>query len=336
MKVLYLIGNGFDLNLGLNTSFEDFFEYYKNTISDEPLIQKLKENIKGKKKDWSDLEIAFGEYTKKFNTLEEFDLVFDNLKDELAIYLIQQQNNFDFEILNQKTFFNFLGNPESYLLPKDKNQIKNIFSKFGSSNWSLEISTFNYTSILDILIGKDKNNFSIGIRQNGQNVIFKRLVHIHGYLDNHMVLGVNDVDQIGNFHFKNNPVIINSIVKDKCNESYKLMTEQIVRNQISRANLIVIFGSSIGDTDKIWWEFVGKRLTQDCILILFKKGVNLRPRQEHKIFRYEKEIKNHFLEKTNLTEIEKSMIEDKIFIGLNTSFLDLIPPPIVNPEWITT
>ena len=28
MKVVYLIGNGFDLNLGLKTSYSDFYTYY--------------------------------------------------------------------------------------------------------------------------------------------------------------------------------------------------------------------------------------------------------------------------------------------------------------------
>ena len=30
MKVVYLIGNGFDLNLGLKTSYSDFYTYYLN------------------------------------------------------------------------------------------------------------------------------------------------------------------------------------------------------------------------------------------------------------------------------------------------------------------
>ena len=30
MNILYLIGNGFDLNLGLPTRYSDFLEYYFN------------------------------------------------------------------------------------------------------------------------------------------------------------------------------------------------------------------------------------------------------------------------------------------------------------------
>lgn len=40
MKILYIIGNGFDLNLQLKTSYKDFYDYYKSTESSTDSIRK--------------------------------------------------------------------------------------------------------------------------------------------------------------------------------------------------------------------------------------------------------------------------------------------------------
>ena len=45
MQILYIIGNGFDLNLGLETSYNHFYNYYKAVESDNINVQKLKKNI---------------------------------------------------------------------------------------------------------------------------------------------------------------------------------------------------------------------------------------------------------------------------------------------------
>jgi hypothetical protein len=81
-----------------------------------------------------------------------------------------------------------------------------------------------------------------------------------------MVLGVNDISQIDNIGFHKNQDIIETIIKDECNQAQKHTKEIWCKNQIKKANLICIFGSSIGDTDNIWWELVGEQLTRDCNL----------------------------------------------------------------------
>lgn len=45
MQILYIIGNGFDLNLGLKTSYKDFYDHYKSVDSSKNSINNLKKNI---------------------------------------------------------------------------------------------------------------------------------------------------------------------------------------------------------------------------------------------------------------------------------------------------
>lgn len=60
MNITFLIGNGFDLNLNLNTRYTDFYKYY---IKNDPK-DLLSESIKEDYEMWSDLEVGLGEFLK--------------------------------------------------------------------------------------------------------------------------------------------------------------------------------------------------------------------------------------------------------------------------------
>ena len=45
MNIVYIIGNGFDLNLDMKTRYTDFYEYYKSIKSDKSSIKQLKTEI---------------------------------------------------------------------------------------------------------------------------------------------------------------------------------------------------------------------------------------------------------------------------------------------------
>jgi abortive infection AbiH-like protein len=84
MNVLFFIGNGFDLNLGLKTSYADFYKYYTKIISKSSAVNRLKNEISGDLKDWSDLELSLGKYTEKIKSVTEFDQVFEDIGNYLS------------------------------------------------------------------------------------------------------------------------------------------------------------------------------------------------------------------------------------------------------------
>ena len=45
-NVVFLIGNGFDLGLGLKTSYRDFIDFYLNKKEDDSLLNSEKEIIR--------------------------------------------------------------------------------------------------------------------------------------------------------------------------------------------------------------------------------------------------------------------------------------------------
>ena len=94
MNILFMIGNGFDKNLGLNTSYIDFYEYYVKLPSSNEVVKVFKDDLKKNNYvDWSDLELALGEYSSNFKKEEDYILLINdiimNLK-EYLIYLVQK------------------------------------------------------------------------------------------------------------------------------------------------------------------------------------------------------------------------------------------------------
>ena len=60
MNITFLIGNGFDRNLGLATSYRDFVKEYKNTPGSTKNLEKFREYINENEDLWSQAEIEIG------------------------------------------------------------------------------------------------------------------------------------------------------------------------------------------------------------------------------------------------------------------------------------
>lgn len=321
MKILYIIGNGFDLNLGLKTSYKDFYEYYKSIDSSNENVNNLKRSISDNYKNWADLELALGQYTEALKTRDDFDVMFEDIRDHLAQYLSLEENNFDFRRVNREKFFENLVNPEHFLLTSEYLKIESYKSGFLNQHWNVDIVTFNYTTIIDRIIGEDKNVVIGSHSRERYRVLLSGVEHIHGFVDKQMVLGVNDISQLKNEKFQIDEDIIEAIVKEKCNNAHRHNIDVLFRKKIGQADLICIFGSSIGDTDNIWWEAIGNRLKRKPIpIIIFTKGEEvISPRNAYKNNRTEREIRNYFLSKTNLNDVERQGIKGNIYVVLDSS-----------------
>ncbi|GAA4426185.1 hypothetical protein GCM10023188_07990 [Pontibacter saemangeumensis] len=318
MQILYIIGNGFDLSLGLKTSYSDFYNYYKTVESDNANVQRLKENISKSYESWSDLELALGSYTQHLEKIEELDDILLDIGDELSKYLHLEELKLENYEFDQKAFFNYLSFPESVFLPADKEVLFNLKKRWENHQWNLNIYTFNYTSVIERIFGGKQKNVILANHTNQSSIILREIKHIHGFLDNDMVIGVNDKNQIKNESFHGNIDVLESIVKSECNRANRNNIDGQFTNAINSANMICIFGSSIGETDNKWWELIGERLKSDCHLIIFSKGAEIPPRIRHMQARAERTFRDFFLSKTKLSEEEMETVEKKIFIGLNT------------------
>jgi hypothetical protein len=125
MNTVFLIGNGFDINLGLKTRYTDFYKYYNSKESKNESIKLLKNNISNNFNNWSDLEQALGQYTENFTTSDEFISVFEDLGDNLGDYLIALEKDFCTILFDKDKVAEYLCNPERYLSTADRLEMAN-------------------------------------------------------------------------------------------------------------------------------------------------------------------------------------------------------------------
>ena len=88
MQITFLIGNGFDIGIGLKTRYEDFYKKYcvvteddnDNIRSYKEMLQKRDSEEMLKIIDWADFEIAFGQHSEEFK-IEEKELYIERFED---------------------------------------------------------------------------------------------------------------------------------------------------------------------------------------------------------------------------------------------------------------
>ncbi|WP_241773580.1 bacteriophage abortive infection AbiH family protein [Pseudoalteromonas undina] len=286
---MYLIGNGFDLNLGLRSSYKDFYNHYKSHENDSSVIKSFKSNISKDLDKWSDLEMALGEYTKAITSIDELDEIHGSIVDELADYLDKAQDEFiqnKLDSVNADKFLDDLFKPEKFLLYRDANALRHFYAVGDRSANIYNIINFNYTHTLELIIGlENKLNRNQGLsieRVGNSSHSLNSIFHVHGTIDSDMVLGVDSNEQIFNEELSKNIDATNQLIKRECNLVMRHGIEADSEKLISIADLICIFGSSMGKTDQIWWDLISNQLqSRNCRLIIFEylPGVNQRRSQ---------------------------------------------------------
>lgn len=322
MKIVYLLGNGFDINLGLKTRYTDFYEYYLKKDSKNNIIEKLKSNIFDNVVNWSDLELALGQYTSSFESVLEFDNVYEDLLNGLCDYLNEESKKYDFSNLKNEVFFTDLCKPEFFLKPGDINEFKEYKNQWGSSERNISIINFNYTNTLE------KITDALDLKQyiavfNGIPFYLKDLIHVHGSTDERTILGVNDITQIGNENFHKENDIIEALIKTESNDKQKHLDDKKCQNLINSADIICIFGCSLGETDKFWWNLIGKNLKRGIKVVIFFRAEEQNPRFQHKILRLERKIRSLFLSMSDLSDEEYEIFGKNVYIKINAEIFQL-------------
>lgn len=336
MDITFLIGNGFDLNLGLKTTYQDFLKYYcseENCPSNNDEIKKCKEGIGKDCKIWCDFEIAIEEYSNNF-TPESLKTYIDfhlNVCIELSKYLKIEEKKICTEDLIEKvadTLSESLMNITEGIKPDVKKTIDTILNPTNSIHY--HFINFNYTKTLkDILEIFTEKNKKIGQRQsNGGNPynIVGSSYHIHGTAGSQdMILGVNDISQITNaelFAGENGEYLVN-FIKTESNRDNGMEKENICFDLIEKSKIIYVYGMSMGYTDKIWWQKIYQNLNRNpdkCIIIDEYDEIdyglleNLNERRT-KI----KNVQNAFLKHSNVEVPYGDPIRDRIHVILNTN-----------------
>lgn len=132
VRITFLIGNGFDLNLGLKTRYTDFYPHYCSMPSHRHReIARFRELLKqtGSHPLWADFEKALGECTSvpPLHQQQPLRSCLQDFKRQFAAYLKAEENRIDFDSRGAamaEKFLSDLGSCLDYVEPHIRNVIQ--------------------------------------------------------------------------------------------------------------------------------------------------------------------------------------------------------------------
>lgn len=327
MEIVYLIGNGFDLNMGLKTKYSDFYSQYIQSESIDESILRLKQDIgkylskESSDINWSDFELDFGRYTSRITSVEELINIYEDVNISLHNYIKEQElllGMRDKQVLIKDLMF-----PAEHLREIDKFYINDFAARFKKTPQNTNIITFNYTKCIENILGiKYVNHYKLGYNNKGNPCYLHSIKHIHGCIDDNILVGVNDINQIHNEQFKKDNTALALLIKPQSNKAIGSRVDEECIRVVQKSNLVCLFGLSLGDSDMFWWNLIGEQLLRtDFRLILFVRDNDLTIK--HLIGETIKFYKEFLLSKTDLSLEEKNEVGEKIFIGYNTEIFKL-------------
>lgn len=321
MRILFVIGNGFDKNLGLSTGYTEFYNWYTSTPSSCDAVRQLKESIYGQYQNWSDLELGIGEYTENISNLDDSIEIYDDIVIGMQDYLSIEVEKYIYDTSCKETLLNDIFHPEKFLRSNEANSIFNNFNR--NNEWSASVISFNYTDTFERLLGNPNLPLQTDFKDEGPRKL-SNIIHIHGYIGERMILGVNDVSQIANKELCEYPKFIFRYIKSENNKTYQLNHEQDCQDLITQADVICLFGLSLGLTDKSWWNRIATRIynSSSSRLIIFdyrpnfKLQGNLGPKYQG----YVEDVKDKFLKAAGFPL--NSGFRNQIYVAFTPSIFD--------------
>ena len=252
MNFTFLIGNGFDINCGLKSSYSDMYEgYCEEKETDSEVIKKFKKLIKQNNyKNWSDFEWAMREYINEFKIerdfiecLEDFGIYLNNylIEEEAKFFKRYQSNKFLIsELQNEiKKSINIgIGTSYEYF---SNNVVNDINDKKRNSLMPIQYNfiVFNYTEVFERMLGLAR--------------VDNHVVYIHGSLKGKdIILGIDNEKQLELKIFKLSDVGKLSFIKPIFNEEYDTSRVNVASNTILESDVICVYGMSLGESDLTW------------------------------------------------------------------------------------
>lgn len=335
MNITFLIGNGFDNSLNIDTSYKSFYNWYCKQSNKNDNISKFKQHIEfGKGEYWSDFEVGLGNYTEYFTkeTANEFLECYIDAQQNLIKYINIEKQQLDFESYNDEDFkkigdglINFFGEVN----PTSKETLKTVVDNDKAYDTKINFISFNYTDLLDLFVDKiSKSPLSTWTSSNGANktcAVNSKVIHVHGNMLRFPIVGVDNENQIKNKDLLDVPDFKELMIKS---ESVNALGEVWHRDAIStieNSRIICIFGMSLGKTDEKWWKkiLIWLRNSDARHLVLFWYLKD--PYDETNLAEYLRTVREIRQKLFSYTNDDIKNIEKRVHIVINTKKVFALP-----------
>lgn len=237
MSTVLVVGNGFDLNLGLKTSYRDFFdsEFFPPVKDD---LERIKNYISSKNVNFFvKFQVSVFDYLRAYRELTNWCDIEGALG--LLVNLIRGEDGL---VITEESFKDLHTRFSEYLNKYvadffkqiDQNSVAYQLAKHLSGMPQLSVLNFNYTPTLENI-------------DNGFN---KKVDYIHGSLnDNSIIFGVEDDLEVPKEY---------SFLLKTFSPHYR---GHNIRQQLQQASHIIIFGHSLAKADYHYFKDLFVRQT---------------------------------------------------------------------------
>lgn len=301
----------------MNTSYQDFFRYYLNQPSADSVIRAMKKDIDSHRYEtWADLEMGMGEYSSQCPNKDIFLKCLADIKSSLKKYLEKESEKIKLYKLKSTDFLN-LG---AFLEPEPKSRY-NSYRKTVSSGLIIDVMTFNYTPTIEWLLEINSNT-----RYLPDNTGIGSIQHVHGMLNDMMVMGVNDSSQISNNSFNTDEDVVEDFIKPEYNDACMNNKNTICESLISRADMIVLYGTSLGLSDLKWWRLIGQRMSKDNypLLIYFPYDETKdQTAQPNHLRRWVKQSIGEIKEKFDI-QLDDNVLASRVCVAYNKRLFNIV------------
>ena len=317
MNVVYILGNGFDMAQGMKTSYPEFYEYLAKQKG-TPMLELMKSRINANKKFWSDMEFAFGQFTSEVESMENIENLYYELTEQLRTYLRNEDKSFTPSDKYKNKFVQDFLSPTKYFGETDIQRYTAFANKVGS-NKNISVITLNYTFTLEKLLSMGNSTTKTF---NNSNYLLQ-IIHVHGNLDDSIIVGLDHEKQIANELFRDNEDIKDLLIKIQSNRTMKFLRSEKCEDLIKGANLIVLYGASLGETDNRWWQLIGEQFKKRSNLAIIKHEFMPNaylPTQRQRLGKIERGCSKCFLERLGIKlEEQTDEMRNRLFLIINSS-----------------
>ena len=325
MNVTFLIGNGFDLRLGLHTKYTDMYEGYIKEPSGNEVIRRFKKTLEQDSpngyKTWGDFEMAMAQHAKTFSSEEELIVCVRDFKEYMANHLQSEQQKF-MDLMNQASSAAIAKEMNRATVTFYKGQTPNVINEieevYDATDISCNYIVFNYTTLLDEILKKHNNYYKIS--KNNQPV------HIHGQFSTDIVLGIDNISQAKDLPYLLSKKGERAFIKTAFNVSFDKRRVEIAEQLIDESDVICVYGMSLGESDRIWISHLYNWLISDINhhLIYFKHSHKKFSRWKRDEMMDEEDAQKQILLRRLCTMDEMGSLEQQVHIPIDYDIFDFV------------
>ncbi|PNZ69701.1 hypothetical protein E2556_01930 [Staphylococcus croceilyticus] len=325
MRLTFLIGNGFDISRGLKTTYNNFYDYCKTNdiLQENSIYNEIKNDVTL----WSDFEVSLGKYTESLKNkkdVKNFIKDFIAFENEFLNYLEKESENYEIQISDKENSLNdTITNFYKDIDYEDKNDINSLLSKYRGQTLNVDFINFNYTYVFDEYIKFNNNRNFLDFEGFNLSVNYYTPIHVHNDINSGALLGVNDETQLYNKELLGK--YLKYLIKPNANLYSRNLNFGAVERTILNSNIIYIYGMSLGQTDKKWWQIIGKVLNEheETYLFIHKYDPSFKNLRRNIITLDQKReaVIDEFLAISELNELDEEVIKkisSRIFIVFNS------------------